>query len=59
MEKQEADVRETMTKLKQAEYRLNPKKRKFFLKKTIERVRHKKATEEYDHYETNWKQLQN
>ena len=44
-------VRETMKKLEQAGYRLNPKKCEFF-KKEIEWVGHK-TNKEYDHYKIN------
>ena len=43
MEKPEAEVRETMTKLEKAGYRLNPNKYEFF-KTEIEWVGHKKTT---------------
>ena len=52
MEKHEAEVRETITKLEKARYRLNPKKCSFSKKKVNGYVT-KQTSKEYDHCRTN------
>ena len=51
-DKHEAEVRETMTKLEQAGYRINAKKCEFS-KEEIEWVGHKKINKASDHFKTN------
>ena len=53
MDKREAEVQRTMTKLEQTGYRLNPKKMSF--SKKVEWVGHEKINKELDHSGTNLK----